>query len=385
MSPGPRMDGKPVPPNLGVGALFPTAHDKTPHVMTQSVVKEVNGGRAAMHHGQGNGFPQPNLGGIVPNLPTPLVLRSSPPPIIPTPQAPPFRPPASKSPTPDLPNSPPMPPPAPPDPVTPINAAAPPRQPSHPAPALSHPPLPTPAERVPSIPSPPPQPQGGGGTAAPAHRTKIPGGASLAGRDSPGVQDDSAQRHTYAELGSAAMIDDSPLQNQFEQFMKSIEGGIDPNVVVGAVRKKGTPKGTPKRKPPAGLREQAPPAYTPEAAPQRQQEAVGGPSFGGASGGSTKSPLHQSPPGMKKPLGGGAGDPRRKQIMDMHKQMFVGDRSMAEPLELPGDKGVSYYQGASSLGGVMTSAAMDSSNPTKWRIQDPAPRRALQDEDEMWG
>ena len=70
--------------------------------------------------------------------------------------------------------------------------------------------------------------------------------------------------------------------------------------------------------------------------------------------------------------------------MDMHKQMFVGDRSMADPLELPGDKGVSYYQGASSLSGVMTSAAVDQTNPVK-RGDDAAPSRVVREEDEMWG
>lgn len=45
------------------------------------------------------------------------------------------------------------------------------------------------------------------------------------------------------------------------------------------------------------------------------------------------------------------GEERRRAVMDMHKQMFVGDRSMAEPLELPGDKGVSEIFGGFFVAG----------------------------------
>ena len=45
-------------------------------------------------------------------------------------------------------------------------------------------------------------------------------------------------------------------------------------------------------------------------------------------------------------------------------------QSLSDPVQLPGDNGVSFYRGTSSLMGVMFSAAMD---------------KAPEDDDDMWG
>jgi len=82
-------------------------------------------------------------------------------------------------------------------------------------------------------------------------------------------------------------------------------------------------------------------------------------------------------------------DPGRRRIMDLHKQVFnqeVGTprANMATPVELPGDKGVSFYQGRSSLHGRMhVQCIEDAANNFRER---PAPvTGVIKDEDEVWG
>eukprot|EP00961_Rhodomonas_salina_P000834 11927-Rhodomonas_salina.1 len=66
--------------------------------------------------------------------------------------------------------------------------------------------------------------------------------------------------------------------------------------------------------------------------------------------------------------------------------MFGGSdpEGITKPVELPGDKGISYYQGRSSLAGRMAYASIDfaGSGVPKAPFVPPG---GMRDEDEMWG
>eukprot|EP00277_Geminigera_cryophila_P012450 CAMPEP_0179447112 /NCGR_PEP_ID=MMETSP0799-20121207/30869_1 /TAXON_ID=46947 /ORGANISM="Geminigera cryophila, Strain CCMP2564" /LENGTH=92 /DNA_ID=CAMNT_0021237451 /DNA_START=88 /DNA_END=366 /DNA_ORIENTATION=+ len=77
--------------------------------------------------------------------------------------------------------------------------------------------------------------------------------------------------------------------------------------------------------------------------------------------------------------------PNRRRIMEMHKEL-LGDSSnnMTTMEKLPGDKGVTHYQGIGSMSGRMAENFKDtlpgSAKPTR-----PPEVRRYREEDEMWG
>jgi len=74
--------------------------------------------------------------------------------------------------------------------------------------------------------------------------------------------------------------------------------------------------------------------------------------------------------------------------MELHKEMFAqrGNQgvNLATPLELPGDKGVSFYQGSSSLAGRMHKQTIDNA-VSGFKDRPPPIVGIMRDEDEVWG